>query len=490
VSGAGLPPGPDDPSAKGDGISRGRLRRAAPLAALSARTAGEAVVVGLRGRLTGADSTEFHVRTAERYAELLGHSKGALMKAGQMLSFISAGPAVPQEFRSIYQEALTRLRNEVPPMAPGLARAVLEAELGRRAESAFAQFEWEPIATASIGQVHSARLHDGRAVAVKIQYPGVADAIRADLRNNELLATFIGLIFGLSPKRGSFDLRGAARELSVRVTEELDYRLEATNQAEFADIYRGHPFIHIPEVIGGLCTERVLTQELVQGLSWSEALTRERELRDSWAEAIYRFAYSTNLRFCLFNADPHPGNYLFHDDGSVSCLDFGCVKRFSREQIDIVAAVGRPCIRGDVLGTWRACVEAGFWSSTELVTPEEVYAFWREPWELFWAEQPFTVTPEDAARWVEYKYSPTGPSANAFRHFTAPSEYMTMSRIEMSMASLIGELHATNYWGSMAAEYFEGAAPLTAMGKSDHAFFADRQAASSHTGAQRHHARA
>ena len=130
MSDGGLPPDPDDPSDKGDGISRGRLRRTAPLAALSARTAGEAVVVGLRGKLTGADSTEFHARTAERYAELLGHSKGALMKAGQMLSFVSAGPVVPQEFQSIYQEALTRLRNEAPPMAPGLARAVLEHELG------------------------------------------------------------------------------------------------------------------------------------------------------------------------------------------------------------------------------------------------------------------------------------------------------------------------------------------------------------------------
>ena len=305
------------------------MRRTAPLAALSARTASEAVVVGLRSKLTGADSAEFHVRTAERYAELLGRSKGALMKAGQMLSFVSATPAVPAEFQSIYQAALTRLRDDAPPMAPELARAVLERELGQRAESAFAQFDWEPLAAASIGQVHAARLHDGRAVAVKIQYPGVAEAIEADLKNSELLATFFGLMFGLSSRKASFDLRGMAREMGARITEELDYRLEAANQAEFADIYRGHPFIHVPEVIGELCTDRVLTQELVQGKSWSEALTCEQELRDSWAEAIYRFVYATNLRFCLFNADPHPGNYLFHDDGSVSFLDFGCVKRLA-----------------------------------------------------------------------------------------------------------------------------------------------------------------
>ena len=186
MSDAGLPPNDlSDTPTKGDRISGGRLRRTAPLAALSARTAGEAVVVGLRSKLTGADSTEFHIRTAERYTELLGRSKGALMKAGQMLSLISVIPAVPEEFQPIYQVALTRLRDDAPPMAPGLARFALERELGRPVESAFAQFEWEPLAAASIGQVHAARLHDGRAVAVKIQYPGVAAAIRADLKNNE-----------------------------------------------------------------------------------------------------------------------------------------------------------------------------------------------------------------------------------------------------------------------------------------------------------------
>jgi predicted unusual protein kinase regulating ubiquinone biosynthesis (AarF/ABC1/UbiB family) len=477
ASDAGPSPDAGDAPPNDAHVGGGRLRRATPLAALSARTAGEAAVSGLRSKLTDTDPTEFHIRTAERYAELLGRSKGALMKAGQLLSFVSAIPAVPDEFQPIYRTALRRLSDDAPPMAPELAREVLESELGRRTESVYAEFDWSPLAAASIGQVHAAWLHDGRAVAVKVQYPGVADAIRADLQNSELLSTFLGLIFGLSAKQASFDLRGAAHELGVRITEELDYRLEATNQAEFADIYRGHPFIHVPEVIGELCTDRVLTQELVSGKSWRMALDCEQGLRDDWAEAIYRFTYATNLRFCMFNADPHPGNYLFHDDGSVSFLDFGCVKRFRREQVDVMTAIGRACMREDVRGTWRACVEAGFCRSTDPVTPEEVYEFWRGPWELWWAEQPFTVTPERAGSWIEGKYSPTGRSANAFQHFTASPEYATMGRIEMSAASLIAELHATNYWGSMAAEFFEDAAPFTAMGKLDHAFFAKHQPA-------------
>jgi predicted unusual protein kinase regulating ubiquinone biosynthesis (AarF/ABC1/UbiB family) len=486
VSDAGLPPDPSDVLPIGDGIDRGRLRRTAPLAALSARTAGEAVVVGLCGKLTGAERaeserTEFHIRTAERYAELLGRSKGVLMKAGQMLSFASINPAVPAEFQPIYQAALTRLRSDAPPMAPELARIVLEREFGCSTNHVFAEFDWEPLAAASIGQVHAARLHDGREVAVKIQYPGVAEAIGSDLKNTELLVTFLSLfVGGLSPRKLSFDLRGMARELSARIGEELDYRLEATNQAEFAEHYRGHPFIHVPEVIGELCSNRVLTQELVRGCDWSTALDAEQELRDRWAEAIFRFVYGSNVRFRLLHADPHPGNYRFHEDGSVSFLDFGCVKRFRREHIDAMGMIGNECVHGDVLGTWRACVEAEFLRSSAPVSPEEVFAYWRGLLEMFWGEQPLAFTSEHAASMAEHAFSPRGPAANALRHSTPSPEYTVMTRIELGVASLVARLHACNYWQSMAAEFYGDEEPFTEMGKREHAFFAEREAASNY----------
>jgi predicted unusual protein kinase regulating ubiquinone biosynthesis (AarF/ABC1/UbiB family) len=456
----------------------GRLRRTAPLISLTARTVAESAVVGLRGKLTGADSTEFHVRTAERYAELLGRSKGALMKAGQMLSFAGTCPAVPAEFQSIYRTALARLCDDAPPMAPELTRDVLERELGCPTESVFSEFSWEPLAAASVGQVHEARLHDGRAVAVKIQYPGAADAIGADLKNTELLATFMSLIVGgLSPRKLSFDLRGAAREMSLRITEELDYRIEAANQAEFADYYRGHPFIHVPEVVGELCSARMLTQDLVLGRSWSEALDAEQELRDQWGEAIWRFAYGTYKNLRMFHADPHPGNYVFHEDGSVSFLDFGCVKRFHREHVAMCDAIVRACRRHDVLGTWRACVEAGFWRSSDPVTPEEAFAYWWEDFAMLWAEERFVVTPEYVARRIERRCSPNGPSANAFRHIGVSPEYTFMSRIEVGTASVIAQLRAGNHWGLIAAEHLENAAPFTEMGKRECEFFEERQAA-------------
>lgn len=444
---------------------------------LTARTAGEAVAAGLRGKLTGADGVgagaEFHVRTAERYAELLGRSKGVLMKAGQMLSMISVGPAVPLEFQSTYQAALARLRDDAPPMAPELAQAVLERELGRRALSAFAEFDWEPLAAASIGQVHAARLRDGRAVAVKIQYPGVADAIRADLKNAQLLVTFLSLLGGLYTHRLNADVRSAARTMSVCIAEELDYRLEAANQAEFAERYRGHPFIHVPEVVGELCTGRVLTQELCLGRSWREALGAEQELRNQWAEAIWRFVYGSHARFGVVNVDPHPGNYVFHDDGSVSFLDFGCVQRLPRDQTIMVSAILRECVRGDVLGTWQACVEIGYWRSSDPVSPEEVFAWWHEPLRYLWAKQPFTITPQYAARWIEHRFSPTGHSANALRHLTLQRDCLAWTRIELALSSVLAGLHATNDWAAILAEYL-GDSPITSTGKLDYAYFKGR----------------
>jgi predicted unusual protein kinase regulating ubiquinone biosynthesis (AarF/ABC1/UbiB family) len=458
----------------GGGIGGGWLRRTAPLVGVAARTAGEAVVAGLRSKLRGTDSAEFHARPAERYVEVLGRSKGALMKAGQMLSFVSLGPVVGSDFQLSYQAALARLSSGAPPMAPGLVREVLEGELGCAAEKVFASFDWVALAAASIGQVHGARLLDGRAVAVKIQYPGVAAAIAAVLKNTELLSTFLGLLGGLSGRRLSLDLRGAAREIGERVVEELDYRREAASQAEFAALYRGHPFIRVPEVLGELCSGRVLIQELVEGKPWGEALRCEQGLRDGWAEAIYRFLYGSYHYYHVLNADPHPGNFVFHEDGSVSCLDFGCIKRFERGQVEALDLVLRECLRGDVQETWRVSVEGGFFEPSGSITPGEVFGYWREPIEMYWAQQPFTVTPEYVARLIERRYSPAGPSANAFAHLATPAAYTIMSRIDIGVMSLFAALHATNNWKSIAGEYFEDAHPATAMGKLDRAYRSER----------------
>ncbi|HEX5309079.1 MAG TPA: AarF/ABC1/UbiB kinase family protein [Solirubrobacteraceae bacterium] len=443
---------------------------------LTLRTACEAAVVG-RLKPSEAELRRFHERTAERYADLFGDSKGVMMKIGQLLSLAWAGTSFAVEFHPIYQDALACLHRDAPPMHAELTRATLERELGQ-VDRTFAHFDWEPLAAASIGQVHSARLHNGCPVAVKVQYPGAFTAIDADLKNTELMARMISLLVSCLPEpRLSFDLRGFARELRIRFAEELDYRAEMANQAEFAALYRGHPFIHVPEVVQELCSGRVLCQELAEGLSWEQALGASQGLRDSWAEVIWRFAYGSNARFGLLHGDPHPGNCLFHEDGSVTFLDYGCVKRFHGDQARMLTLIGVPCANGDVLGTWEACMRLGFMQSSAPITPELLYAYWRGALELYLAEQPLTVTPELAAKWREYRLSPPGEQIEVVRHWTLPPDFAMMTRVETAIYAMLGQLRASKDWLSISAEYVDGAEPLTPMGKLDYDFFDGRDLA-------------
>jgi predicted unusual protein kinase regulating ubiquinone biosynthesis (AarF/ABC1/UbiB family) len=463
----------DAGSAGAGPIQSGRFRRTAPLAGLAARTAGEAVIQALRKR-AGAEGSahDSHARTAERYTELLGHSKGVLMKVGQMLSFVSLGTAIPTEYRAVYASALSRLQAD----APELAAATFEAELGRRPDEVFAEFSAESLAAASIGQVHQARLHDGRKVAVKIQYPGVEQAIRADLDNAELLATFFALLRSMFPHLTRIDVRTVAEEVAKKIAEEVDYLNEAANQSQFADAYRGHPFIHVPDVIPELSSRRVLTQELAEGMLWHDAVRADRDSRDAWGEVIYRFAIGSLRRFGLFNADPHPGNYIFRPDGSVSFVDFGCVVRFDSAQVaalaDIVTAMchhGAPRLR-------RAMVGAGAIDAVTGPTPEELFEWWSGTFEMLLGPQPFTMTPELAAEGIRREFSPVGPSASVVRSFSEPPGWVFLSRIDSGMMSVLGELRATGYWRAIQAEYDEQADPITRLGTEERRFWQEKAA--------------
>ncbi len=204
--------------------------------------------------------TQFEMRTAAQITERLGNMKGAMMKLGQMASYLDAG--LPPHVR----EALAQLQSDAPPMSADLAAGVVLAELGQRPETLFLEWDPVPIASASIGQVHRAITHDGRAVAVKVQYPGIDSAIESDLGNADLLFGGLAMLFpGLEPGP-------LVTELRERLLEELDYRIEAANQRLFVDAYRDHPTIHVPEVVDELSTRRVLTTELADGVRFDEVL--------------------------------------------------------------------------------------------------------------------------------------------------------------------------------------------------------------------------
>ncbi|MCU1449009.1 MAG: hypothetical protein JWP02_1179 [Acidimicrobiales bacterium] len=453
-------------------VPQGRLRRTAPLAAISARAAGGGVVDVLRRRLKGerGASVEFHIRNAERYADVLSRSKGVLMKVGQILSFVDISAAVDRTYGEVYQAALASLQSDAEPMDPVLVAAVIESELGRGPEELFAEFSPTPIAAASIGQVHVARLHDGTEVAVKVQYPGVADAIGDDLANTQLLFTFVKIAKGIVPQFRNFDVRALADEISERFSEELDYAAELANQIEFAEHYRGHPFIRVPEVFPGLSSDRVLTMEMAHGRRWTETADVDQALRDRWGEVAYRFFFGSIARLGMFNADPHPGNYLFHDDGAVTFLDFGCVKRLSPDARRGLWDTASATIANDADRLLRVYIEHGFTRADDPPAADKVMAWFQQNFAPLQLPQPFTFTPEFVAELLGHM---ANMDKDLQRRSNVPKDFLFTNRLFVGLYSILGALRATADWRASFDENVTGE-PTTELGRLEADHFATK----------------
>jgi predicted unusual protein kinase regulating ubiquinone biosynthesis (AarF/ABC1/UbiB family) len=289
------------------------------------------------------------VQAADQLVATLGTMKGAAMKFGQVLSTIDL-EAVPEDRREEVKAKLAQLRDAAPSVPFAKLRRLIDAEVG----SAFAEIDAEPLAAASIGQVHRAVTRDGREVALKVQYPGVAEAVDADLRNLGLL---LPLVRRLAP---SLDAKPLLAEVRDRVGEELDYELEAQNHRAVARAFRGHPFIRVPAVDTSLSTRRVLVTELVRGRGFAEVKHLGDGERARFAETVVRFFFGLLARESLCAGDPHPGNYLLLDDGAVAFLDFGLVRRvpadvLAHEQALAAAVVARD---GDAMRERRRAARA------------------------------------------------------------------------------------------------------------------------------------
>jgi predicted unusual protein kinase regulating ubiquinone biosynthesis (AarF/ABC1/UbiB family) len=443
-------------------IPRGRIRRTMPLAGFTARAAGGRVVAGLRKQAGDVDAVDrFHERTAVRYADLLGHSKGVLMKAGQMLSMIDTGSVGLDEL-SPYQRALSRLQADAPPMDPALAREVAETDLGRALEEVFAEFTDEPMAAASIGQVHRAVMPDGRQVAVKIQYPGAAEAIRDDLANTELLATlyrFLSTASGAMP-----DIRQATQELAVRISEELDYRHEAANITAFSELFRDHPFIRIPNVVPEASADRVLTMTYLDGLDWAAAQHADQDLKNSWAEVIARMVTGSYRHGNLFHADPHPGNYRFGLDGGVGFVDFGCVKVLSSQQCQRMALMVRAAIEGRKDDLRDAMAETGFLAEGSMLTADEAYQWWASVIYEILMPQPGTYSQQTSQRAIESLID-LRATDHPMRRMSVPPDFVFFARLNLSMNSIFASLGATFHVRAAVDDMDGVAEPISELGK-------------------------
>jgi predicted unusual protein kinase regulating ubiquinone biosynthesis (AarF/ABC1/UbiB family) len=450
----------------------GNLRLRRGLAALQLVARGGARYAGSAPRLFAAAGehrqqlrNDLALQTAEDVANTLGAMKGVLMKLGQMASYVDDGlsPSV--------RRTLSRLQDSVPPMSAELAAQVVTEELGGPPEEVFARWDPEPIAAASIGQVHRAITHDGRAVAVKVQYPGIAETIAADLGNVALLRRMLRIT---APSQDVDALLGELRE---RVLEELDYRREADNQRLFAAYYQGHPTILVPPIVDELSTRRVVTSELADGARFADlASSWSQSERDLAAETIYRFVFRSLYELHAFNGDPHPGNYLFHGGGRVTFLDFGLVRRFTADEIEPLMQMARYlCVEHDPEEFRRNLVKAGFLRADAPLTTEQVVEHMAVFYDTVRESRPLTMTGDYSSAVVRRFFDVRSPVTT---YAQIPRSYVILQRINLGLFGLLGELTATANWRAIAEEIwpFVLGPPTTPMGEAEAPWRARRPA--------------
>jgi predicted unusual protein kinase regulating ubiquinone biosynthesis (AarF/ABC1/UbiB family) len=438
-------------------------QRRLELARMGGRAGADFALHRARRTFAGAErrvelDRRFELRTADQVSQALGNMKGAFMKLGQMASYLDTG--LPVHVR----QALQGLQQDAPPMSPELASAVVEQELGASPDRVFLEWDPTPIAAASIGQVHRAITAAGQAVAVKVQYPGVDDAIRSDLDS-------AGLIFGaMGLALSGFEPGPLVDEIRARVVEELDYANEARNQQLFADFYRGHPFIHVPDVLMSLSTPRVLTTELAEGVHFDEMSAWDQDERNQAAEAIYRFVFRSLYRLQAFNGDPHPGNYLFRPGGQVSFLDFGLVKHFTPADIELFGEMIRAMVNDRDTARYREIVERiGMLRPGTPVSDRLVHEYFSHFYDFVMHDQEVTITPQWSTDALSRYFNPTGPYGPIIKAANLPASFVIIQRINLGLMAILGDLRATANFRGIANEMWPwvDGPPSTEMGKAE-----------------------
>jgi predicted unusual protein kinase regulating ubiquinone biosynthesis (AarF/ABC1/UbiB family) len=452
-----------------DAMATGRLRRTAELGEL---VAGESVrayatkaanVARSRDARQAADERRA-IEAAGQIVDVLGHMKGAAMKVGQIASFIDP-TGLPPEERERFQAKLAVLRDSAPPVDFKKMRKVIEEDLGERLDDVFAEFEPQAVAAASIGQVYRARLADGRPVAVKVQYPGVQAAVRADLQNMGLLLRAARRI---AP---GLDAKAVAQELRDRLTEELEYEHEAQEQREFARRFDGHPFVVVPAVMTEVSGERVLVSEWVEGLGFAAVKKLDRAATDRFAEIVFRFFFGSLYRDGHFSGDPHPGNYMLLDDGRVAFIDFGMTKRIDREGLAHEKAAIVESFAGDAARVRSELAALGFLAPADRdIDSDELLAYVRSFHEWHAEDRPFTLT----GNYVTALISSAIPGSRDWdlqKRLTMPPAALVARRLETLVVGVMGQLEATANWHRIMAEWLESGAPSTPLGEQEAAFF-------------------
>jgi predicted unusual protein kinase regulating ubiquinone biosynthesis (AarF/ABC1/UbiB family) len=414
-------------------LPRRAFARSAKLATLPLGIAGRATL-GLGKRLGGrpaeAVTAELQQRTADQVFRVLGELKGGAMKFGQALSVFEA--ALPEDLVSPYRATLTRLQDAAPPMRAERVHNVLAEELGENWREQFREFGDVPAAAASIGQVHRGTWWDGREVAIKIQYPGAGDALRADLRQ----ITKLGNVFGaLVP---GLDVGPLLDELTYRVTEELDYRMEADAQDGFAFAYDGDAEFAVPGLVHG--TERVLISEWLDGRPLSDVIAAgTQEERDRAGLLYVRFLFSGPHRAGLLHADPHPGNYRMTPDGRLGVVDYGAVARLPEGLPASIGQLMHRALNGEVDEMLDGLRDEGFVKPHIRIEPADLYDYLAP-----FLEPAATETFHFNREWMREQFSrindPRRPGYTVGLKLNLPPSYLLIHRVWLGGIGVLSQL--------------------------------------------------
>lgn len=428
-----------------DSLARSTFRRGAKLASLPLGFAGRATL-GLGKRMGGAPAeavtAQMQQRAADQLFRVLGELKGGAMKFGQALSLFEA--VLPEDVAAPYREQLARLQEAAPPMPTSRVHAVLARELGPGWRENFTGFDPLPAAAASIGQVHRATWADGRTVAVKVQYPGADDALRSDLRQIGRMAKMF------APLAGGMDVKPLVNELTERVSEELDYTIEAASQQQAALGFAGSEEFFVPEVLA--YTSKVMVSEWVEGAPFATAADLEQEERNRVALQYVRFLFAGPSRVGLLHADPHPGNFKMLSDGRLAVIDFGLVARLPNGLPPAMGRILRIAQSGDAAEVKEGLEREGFLSGD--VDADDLYDY------LSPFVEPASVPEFQFNReWMREQFNrvrdPAASGGVAYK-LNLPPSYVLIHRVWLGGLAVLSQLDARAAFGSVLEEFLPG----------------------------------
>lgn len=456
-------------------IPRSRISRTAKfggmVAGQGAKWAGTRVANQFRGEEAASEKSQQRaLSAAEQIVEQLGQMKGAAMKIGQVLSTIDFD-LVPEEARPEFKEKLAALRDQSERVPFKDLRKMMEEDFDGHLSDYFDDIDENAIAAASIGQVHKATTTEGKTVAVKIQYPGIAEAVSTDLRNAQLLTP---LIRSMAP---GLDVKALMAEMTDRIEEEVDYEMEAQNHRLIERALRGHPFVKIPTVDTRRSTRRVLTTEFVEARTFDDVRRHGDEAeRSRFGEMIFRFFYGVLTNENIALGDPHPGNLLYDAEGRLVALDFGLLRHMSPDYLEGERQLGVSIFEGDADAVHTSMASLGYLPKPDEFDPVQLLAQMRAATDWYMDHHgERTIDAELVRRTLEQNGSPRSEFFSMMRRQTVPPEALLLRRMEGLIFSVLGELNARADWGAIAGEYLQGRDPSTPLGEFDHAHWAARR---------------